>query len=85
MEMTEKLALAFAGVWDAARKATKAIAEVMQTWKSSRQWQFILAYGWARGSHPEWVKILDRTKKKRIRKKYRDRILRAYLEATGEG
>lgn len=29
--------------------------------------------------HPEWVAIYKRTKKARIRKKYRDRIVRWYL------
>ena len=37
-----------------------------------------LAYNWAKSAHPEWVAILNRTKKRRTRKKYRDRIRRAY-------
>ena len=37
-----------------------------------------LAMLWASNTHPEWVAIYERTKKARIRKKYRDRIMRAY-------
>lgn len=36
---------------------------------------------WASNKHPEWLTIYNRTKKRRIRKKYRDRIMRAYEEA----
>ena len=37
-----------------------------------------LAMLWASNTHPEWVAIYKRTKKARTRKKYRDRIMRAY-------
>lgn len=40
------------------------------------------AYLWAKEIHPEWVAIMNRTKKKRIRKKYKDRILREYKKKT---
>ena len=40
------------------------------------------AFRWAETHRPEWVRIHDRTKKKRTRKKYRDRIVRAYREAV---
>lgn len=36
---------------------------------------------WASIKHPEWMTIYNRTKKRRTRKKYRDRIMRAYEEA----
>ena len=35
---------------------------------------------WCRTYHPNWLQILLRTKKKRIKKKYRDRIFRAFME-----
>lgn len=35
---------------------------------------------WAMEAHPEWCHIMHRTKKGRTRKKYSQRILRAYLE-----
>jgi hypothetical protein len=35
---------------------------------------------WCRINHPDWLQILLRTKKKRIKKKYRDRIFRAFME-----
>ena len=43
------------------------------------------AYCWAKTAHPEWVGILNRTKKRRTRKKYQDRIMRGYLEAMNRG
>jgi hypothetical protein len=35
---------------------------------------------WAMEMHPEWCRIMRRTKKGRTRKKYSKRILQAYLE-----
>lgn len=37
-------------------------------------------YAWCMENHPDWVHILRRTKKKRTRKKYIDRLRRAFLE-----
>ena len=37
-------------------------------------------YAWCVENHPDWVNILRRTKKKRTRKKYMDRLRRAFLE-----
>ena len=37
-----------------------------------------LSHIWACGNKPEWVHIMNRTKRKRIKKKYADRILREY-------
>lgn len=39
-----------------------------------------VALNWAKRQYPEWVAIMNRTKKRRVRKKYHDRILRAYKE-----
>lgn len=48
--------------------------------------QWYLQYVWAESAHPEWVAILNRTKKRRTRKKYRDRIRRAYyMEVVNRG
>lgn len=44
-----------------------------------------IAFFWAEHNHPEWVRIYHRTKKKRIRKKYHDRIMRAFREAVANG
>ena len=35
---------------------------------------------WCVENHPDWVRILRRTKKKRTRKKYMNRLYRAFLE-----
>ena len=40
---------------------------------------------WCMENHPDWVRILRRTKKKRTRKKYHDRLLRAFLEEVNRG
>lgn len=39
-----------------------------------------VALNWAKRQYPEWVAIMNRTKKRRVRKKYKNRILRAYKE-----
>lgn len=45
----------------------------------------ILSHIWACGNKPEWVHIMNRTKRKRIKKKYADRILREYRMITKDG
>jgi hypothetical protein len=40
---------------------------------------------WCMENHPDWVHILRRTKKKRTRKKYHDRLRRAFLEEVKHG
>lgn len=42
------------------------------------------AYAWAIDEHPEWVRIMNRTKKRRTAKKYNDRIVRAYIASKIE-
>lgn len=41
----------------------------------------VAAYTKAKGKHPEWVHKANYSKKKRIRKKYHDRIMRQYWRA----
>lgn len=51
--------------------------------KLCREWIEKLAAtycAWCMENHPGWVHILRRTKKKRTRKKYHDRLRRAFLE-----
>ena len=76
----EKLTEAFRDFADATAKVMKALAEVLS---SICDTEFLRAYRWAEKAHPEWVAILNRTKKKRIRKKYQDRILREYKKKEG--
>lgn len=64
------------------------IKEALQPWRccdTTPEWSTILetirAQAWATEHRLKWVKILERTKKRRIRKKYTDRILRAYRES----
>lgn len=40
---------------------------------------------WCMENHPDWVHILRRTKKRRTRKKYHDRLRRAFLEEVKHG
>ena len=37
------------------------------------------AWVWAEKYHPEWCAVYNRTKKRRIKKKYKDRVMRAYV------
>ena len=61
------------------------MAQISAAWRQDPSWEFVLAYAWACGAKPRWVIILNRTKKQRTRKKYQDRILRAYrLESVKE-
>lgn len=69
----------FRPVVDWATKLVETLAGVFTTW--SQNFVFVRAYAWATQARPEWVRILNRTKKQRTRKKYQDRILRAYLES----
>ena len=71
----EKLTEALREFGEAAGKVIKALVETLS---STFDIEFLRAYCWAKEAHPEWVVILNRTKKKRIRKKYQDRILREY-------
>lgn len=88
LEPTRK---AFAALAEAAGQVVKAVAawltsaaQILTTaWGDNLQWA--LAYNWAKAAHPEWVGILNRTKKRRTRKKYQDRIMRAYLEVMNRG
>lgn len=45
----------------------------------------VLAVGWAEWQHPEWVYISVHHRKRRIRKKYHDRILREYERRNRNG
>lgn len=56
--------------------------------KLHREWidKLVRTYvAWCMESHPDWVHILRRTKKKRTRKKYHDRLRRAFLEEVNRG
>lgn len=76
----EKLNEALRDFAEATGKVIKALAEVLSSIVDT---EFLVAYRWAKKAHPEWVAILNRTKKKRIRKKYQDRILREYKKKEG--
>ena len=69
---------AFAAV-EFVRAIANALPSVIEAIKSGEE---RLAYTWAENANPEWIKILRRTKKKRIRKKYHDRIMRGFREAV---
>lgn len=61
-----------------ARIAAEAVPAICDGLSNVSIW--LCAYSWACEAHPEWVNILNRTKKRRTRKKYQDRIMRAYME-----
>lgn len=71
-----------------AKKTIPALQELRAALESNaiaeREWQ--MAQLWAYGARPEWMRIYNRTKKRRTRKKYRDKVLRAYRkEHAGRG
>jgi hypothetical protein len=57
---------------------SESLSQISAAWQQNPSWEFVLAYAWACETQPKWVNILNRTKKDRTRKKYQDRILRAY-------
>lgn len=64
---------------EAARAAADAFAALyVSPMRDALTW--CVALTWAKRQYPEWVAIMNRTKKRRVRKKYHDRILRAYKE-----
>ena len=40
------------------------------------------AFVWACVNHPDWYQLMNHTKRKRIRKKYKDRIVREYKKVN---
>ena len=50
------------------------VKDFAERWRKSE----LSALLWAANNHPEWCAVLNRTKKRRIKKKYRDRVMRAY-------
>lgn len=93
VEAMVKLTELWTPLWDAIVESARAVGEAMAAaaepllggLKHSPEWVFILAYIWACDAHPKWVNVLNHTKKRRTRKKYQDRILRAYLEMKNDG
>lgn len=87
VQKLEKLNEAFRDVGNALGELAKAVGNAIKAIAESLyarfDTEFCLAYLWAKEAHPEWVTILNRTKKKRIRKKYQDRILREYRKRMG--
>lgn len=68
----------FQAVADGAVKMAKAIVDaVCETFKHL-DLKWCLAVMHASRHHPEWLTVYERTKKRRTKKKYRDRILRDY-------
>ena len=76
--LREAVVEAFQPIVDQMANLATKLSDLFTAWNENCV--FIKAYFWACNAHPEWVKILNRTKKKRTRKKYQDRILRAYLK-----
>lgn len=85
----------FSALWQAAGKIAEAFREAVEAvvpiindafsglaaaFASVKFDTWLLAVIWAEDAHPEWLAIYYRTKKARIRKKYRDRIMREYVK-----
>ena len=81
----ERVTDSFSKLAEACNEATKAVADwacsVIKTFCETLDFEFIIkasAYIQAQKEHPEWVHKATYCKKKRIRKKYHDRIMRQY-------
>lgn len=61
---------------------SKPVAEAFRVYIGNLAAAYI---AWCLDNHPDWVRILRRTKKKRTRKKYTDRLRRAFLEEVNHG
>lgn len=82
---------AWDALWEAAKDVVVAMGEAANALATSirsvtdlcvEAALFPVAYKYAEMAYPEYVAIYRRTKKARIRKKYHDKIIRAYLEDT---
>lgn len=82
---------ALSDMFDAARRTVEAFAEAVSGCMHNLSFlatvaQIRAAYSKAKIEHPEWVHRAEYSKKKRIRKKYHDRIMRKYGERRcGDG
>ena len=87
---TERLEEAVAGVSQAMSEMCHAISKVIAsvvddfTASFSSCLPIIAAYQAAAKEHPQWVHMACHARKKRIRKKYHDRIMRKYGRCNGE-
>jgi hypothetical protein len=81
----ERLGEAFANLATAAGEVALALGETAVALISALPVDEIAeqlaAYQEAGNEHPEWVHMANYSKKKRIRKKYHDRIMRQYRRA----
>ena len=83
VEALNGMRMAFTATAAATREMMATVMKAMRNLPGGIEWHN--AYTWACEAHPKWVRIYHRTKKRRIAKKYRDRILRAYrAEKTKE-
>ena len=87
-ELSEALTETIQPIIDAFAELYRRLVETMPTWCEALYemdgGEWLSAYVWACKEHPKWVNILNRTKKSRTRKKYQDRILRAYQKEVNK-
>lgn len=76
-EALKEVAAAFGGLFAEISKQVAVVAAGI-THLASEATRWHVAYEWASKTHPQWVKIMQRTKKRRVWKKYHNRILREY-------
>lgn len=77
-----RIAVSLADVAEAIRCVCGTIDQIWPYLRDIEAEHLRRAIKWAEVNRPKWVAIMRRTKKHRIRKKYADRILRAYEEET---
>lgn len=80
MDEYKKLYESFVAVGHAVADAANSLGEFMRAYavKLLPTAKIIAAYEAAKKEHPEWIHRAAHSKKKRIRKKYHDRIMQEY-------
>ena len=79
-----EMVAALAELLTPARKGVECVIEALQPYVEQYAEQQA-AISWARSARPAWYAIYYRTKKKRTRKKYLNRIIREYRGSVGNG
>lgn len=82
-KLRDALSEALQPVIESAKEIFKNVSEMLMSYYwQDYEWQ--MAQLWAYGARPEWMRIYNRTKKRRTRKKYHDKILREYRKEKAD-
>ena len=74
MLKSERLSKALAGLGKAICETVSALGELLSLFDT----EMLAAYAAASKQHPDWVRRANHSKKRRVQKKYHDKIMREY-------